>query len=64
MERSLVNLDAGANPVVESGAKESTDIVAFWDGSQRWIAYQENGYKVKVRCLDTTVGKTSSPYRI
>jgi hypothetical protein len=58
MQRSLVDPDAEGEQVVRFvDCAPNTDIVAFWDGSHRWIAYQNTESSVVVKGLDSNVGE-------
>lgn len=65
MEKDLSKVNNEPQMVEETtDSKKNTDLVAFYDGEHRWIAYQtsfkSNGReksRIQIRCIDRSDGK-------
>ncbi|KAF5010621.1 hypothetical protein FDECE_3223 [Fusarium decemcellulare] len=52
-EKSLASLKTTAKVVGGTDdSKQNTNLVAFFDGKSRWIAYQTRDDKIMIRCID------------
>jgi hypothetical protein len=66
VERSLENINALAVPINKTDdALVNTQLVAFWDGSHRWIVYQTEDAcgkpsSIRAKCVDRMDGRSSS----